>query len=358
MPIRLTLTTFAKYSSSCGPRARARRSAQPIPAQQTEIRSPPSACGGALDRGPTASASVTSAATKAAPISAASSSPRSGLRSAIVTAAPAAASARAVAAPRPEAPPATSAPAPRTSIARTLDDRAFAGSQARNRYPAKVIRSPPTCPQSRRPRSPPRLEEARRRTLELVEPLDEAQLNRVYSPILSPLAWDLGHIANFEELWLVRTIGGRPPLHGELGQLLRRDREPAQDPRRAADPARRRAPRLHGRRPRPHPRRAGGGRPLRRRGGPAAARRLRLRDAARPRAPAQRDDAAAPAAGRRLRAGRRLGTSPVPGDGPATIAIPAGSHQVGAPARAASPTTTSAPATRSSSPPSRSTEPR
>ena len=37
--------------------------------------------------------------------------------------------------------------------------------------------------------------------------LDDAQLNRVYSPILSPLAWDLGHIANFEELWLVQTVG-------------------------------------------------------------------------------------------------------------------------------------------------------
>jgi iron(II)-dependent oxidoreductase len=64
-----------------------------------------------------------------------------------------------------------------------------------------------------------RLEEARRRTLQLLEPLDEEQLNRVYSPILSPLAWDLGHIANFEELWLVRRIGGREPLHGELGDL-------------------------------------------------------------------------------------------------------------------------------------------
>ncbi len=63
------------------------------------------------------------------------------------------------------------------------------------------------------------LAEARGRTLELVEPLDEAQLNKVYSPILSPLAWDLGHIANFEELWLVRTIGKRPPLHGELGHF-------------------------------------------------------------------------------------------------------------------------------------------
>jgi gamma-glutamyl hercynylcysteine S-oxide synthase len=64
-----------------------------------------------------------------------------------------------------------------------------------------------------------RLAEARLRTLELLAPLDDEQLNRVYSPILSPLAWDLGHIANFEELWLVQTIGGREPLHGELGRL-------------------------------------------------------------------------------------------------------------------------------------------
>jgi iron(II)-dependent oxidoreductase len=63
------------------------------------------------------------------------------------------------------------------------------------------------------------LGEARERTLELVEPLGDDQLNRVYSPLLSPLAWDLGHIANFEELWLVRTIGGRPALHGELGSF-------------------------------------------------------------------------------------------------------------------------------------------
>jgi iron(II)-dependent oxidoreductase len=64
-----------------------------------------------------------------------------------------------------------------------------------------------------------RLAAARRRTYELIEPLDDAQLNRVYSPILSPLAWDLGHIANFEELWLVQTVGEREPLHGELGRF-------------------------------------------------------------------------------------------------------------------------------------------
>ncbi len=64
-----------------------------------------------------------------------------------------------------------------------------------------------------------RLAEARERTLLLLEPLDHEQLNRVYSPILSPLAWDLGHIANFEELWLVQNIGGREPMHGELGRF-------------------------------------------------------------------------------------------------------------------------------------------
>jgi iron(II)-dependent oxidoreductase len=63
------------------------------------------------------------------------------------------------------------------------------------------------------------LEEARQRTLQLLAPLSDEQLNRVYSPILSPLAWDLGHIANFEELWLVQTVGGREPLDGDLGRL-------------------------------------------------------------------------------------------------------------------------------------------
>jgi gamma-glutamyl hercynylcysteine S-oxide synthase len=64
-----------------------------------------------------------------------------------------------------------------------------------------------------------RLAEARRHTLKLIEPLTDEQLNRVYDPILSPLIWDLGHIANFEELWLVRRIGGREPLRGDLGEL-------------------------------------------------------------------------------------------------------------------------------------------
>jgi iron(II)-dependent oxidoreductase len=61
------------------------------------------------------------------------------------------------------------------------------------------------------------LDRTRRRTLSLVEPLSERALNAVHDPLMSPIVWDLGHIANFEELWLVRTVGGRKPLRDELG---------------------------------------------------------------------------------------------------------------------------------------------
>jgi gamma-glutamyl hercynylcysteine S-oxide synthase len=61
------------------------------------------------------------------------------------------------------------------------------------------------------------LAEARARTIALIAPVGDELLNRIFSELLSPLAWDLGHIANFEELWLVQTVGGRAPLHGDLG---------------------------------------------------------------------------------------------------------------------------------------------
>lgn len=47
------------------------------------------------------------------------------------------------------------------------------------------------------------LETARWDTLSLVEQLDEEALGRVVSPLLSPLLWDLGHIASFEREWLL-----------------------------------------------------------------------------------------------------------------------------------------------------------
>jgi iron(II)-dependent oxidoreductase len=60
------------------------------------------------------------------------------------------------------------------------------------------------------------LSETRARTLALVASVSEDDLERVHSKLMSPLAWDLGHIAAFEDLWLVHRHGGRALLHGEL----------------------------------------------------------------------------------------------------------------------------------------------
>ena len=52
------------------------------------------------------------------------------------------------------------------------------------------------------------LDEAREYTDSLLEPLNDHELMRQFTPLQSPLAWDLAHIAHYEELWLVREISG------------------------------------------------------------------------------------------------------------------------------------------------------
>ena len=63
------------------------------------------------------------------------------------------------------------------------------------------------------------LGDVRERTLALIAPLDTGQLERVHSPLMSPLAWDLGHIAAYEDLWLAHRQGGRELLRGDLAAL-------------------------------------------------------------------------------------------------------------------------------------------
>jgi gamma-glutamyl hercynylcysteine S-oxide synthase len=60
---------------------------------------------------------------------------------------------------------------------------------------------------------------ARSRTEALLAPLTDAELTRQVSPLQSPLVWDLAHIGYFEELWLLRRVGGREPLLPESGEL-------------------------------------------------------------------------------------------------------------------------------------------
>ncbi|HXP37498.1 MAG TPA: SUMF1/EgtB/PvdO family nonheme iron enzyme [Solirubrobacteraceae bacterium] len=63
------------------------------------------------------------------------------------------------------------------------------------------------------------LKYARRHTLALVAHLDDEQLERVHSAIMSPLVWDLGHIAAYEDLWLAHRLGERSLLRPELAAL-------------------------------------------------------------------------------------------------------------------------------------------
>jgi iron(II)-dependent oxidoreductase len=63
------------------------------------------------------------------------------------------------------------------------------------------------------------LNEARERTLALVAGLSEDELERSHSPIMSPLAWDLAHIAAYEDLWICHRHGGEELLRADLAAV-------------------------------------------------------------------------------------------------------------------------------------------
>jgi len=62
--------------------------------------------------------------------------------------------------------------------------------------------------------SPPKQEiadlltEARERTVLLISGLSDEDLHRQHDPLMSPIIWDVGHIAHFEELWLTQNLDG------------------------------------------------------------------------------------------------------------------------------------------------------
>src|SRR4051794_41514319 len=63
------------------------------------------------------------------------------------------------------------------------------------------------------------LAEARERTLALVAQLSDHDVETARSELLSPLAWDLAHIAAYEDLWLVRRFAGGELLQPELAAM-------------------------------------------------------------------------------------------------------------------------------------------
>jgi iron(II)-dependent oxidoreductase len=63
------------------------------------------------------------------------------------------------------------------------------------------------------------LERSRARTRLLTDAVDEDDLVRQHSKLMSPLVWDYAHVGNQEELWLVRDVGGREPLRQDIDEL-------------------------------------------------------------------------------------------------------------------------------------------
>jgi len=63
------------------------------------------------------------------------------------------------------------------------------------------------------------LTEARGRTLGLLAPLDDRDQNHQHSELMSPLVWDLAHIAHYEELWLLRELTGAAPTAEQFDDM-------------------------------------------------------------------------------------------------------------------------------------------
>ena len=63
------------------------------------------------------------------------------------------------------------------------------------------------------------LQRARARTLALADALTPEQQIAQHSPLMSPVVWDVAHVANYEEQWLVRALDRRAAIDGALDDL-------------------------------------------------------------------------------------------------------------------------------------------
>ena len=66
---------------------------------------------------------------------------------------------------------------------------------------------------------------SRERSLAYTE-ADDDELVRQHSPLMSPLVWDLAHVGNYEELWLLRALTGASELRPGIDSLYDAFRHP------------------------------------------------------------------------------------------------------------------------------------
>ncbi|MGW7069371.1 ergothioneine biosynthesis protein EgtB [Streptomyces sp. NPDC054855] len=74
-------------------------------------------------------------------------------------------------------------------------------------------------PDALRRRAQAALLAARDRTSLLTTCVEEPELTAQHSPLMSPLVWDLAHIGNQEEQWLLRAVAGRDAMRPEIDGL-------------------------------------------------------------------------------------------------------------------------------------------
>ncbi|AZM57036.1 ergothioneine biosynthesis protein EgtB [Streptomyces sp. WAC 01529] len=76
-----------------------------------------------------------------------------------------------------------------------------------------------TDPEALRERALAALLTARDRTTLLTTCVEDTELTAQHSPLMSPLVWDLAHIGNQEEQWLLRAVAGRDAMRPEIDPL-------------------------------------------------------------------------------------------------------------------------------------------
>lgn len=76
-----------------------------------------------------------------------------------------------------------------------------------------------TDPELLRQRALDALTTARDRTALLTSCIDDRELTSQHSPLMSPLVWDLAHIGNQEEQWLLRAVAGRDAIRPEIDSI-------------------------------------------------------------------------------------------------------------------------------------------
>ncbi len=93
----------------------------------------------------------------------------------------------------------------------------------------RVIREPPAgraAPGPWKVRAVEALTAARARHRRMLQGLPESVLVQQHSPLMSPLAWDVAHVANQEEQWLLRALGAPALVLAEVDALYDAFRHP------------------------------------------------------------------------------------------------------------------------------------